>query len=63
MSLAAENHDDAGPQVFHLVDAQLMNLGTIKSWRDEPVDGLRGVILLPRLRGIRNGCGGVQRAC
>ena len=34
LCLAAENHDRARPEVFHLVNAQLVNLGTIKTRRE-----------------------------
>ena len=52
--LAAENHNRAGSEVFHLVDAQLVNLGTVKSRRDKRADllGLGGnPIFLLRLLG------------
>ena len=51
----AENHDGARPKVFHPVDAQLVNLGTVKSRRNQRVHGLRAkipggeVVLLLRL--------------
>jgi len=39
MYLAAGDHDSAGPEVFLLVDAQLVNFGTVKSNRDERIIG------------------------
>jgi hypothetical protein len=49
---AAGNYDGSGPHVLLLVDAQLVNAGTIKSGRDERV-GRSGnnCMALLRLRG------------
>src|SRR6184192_278831 len=61
--LAAENHDRAGSEVFHLVDAQLVNLGTIKSRWNKRADllGLGGdpifLLRLCRRQWIWLGCG------
>src|SRR5216684_1996892 len=52
LCLAAGNHDGSGPEVLLLVDAQLVNFGTVKAGRDEWVGGLGdNVLLLLRLCG------------
>jgi len=68
LCLAAENHDGSGSEVLLLVDAQLVNLGTIKSRRDKGIDVITGRILLLCLVGTRMGgpakaqSGGIRRA-
>jgi hypothetical protein len=54
--LAAENHDGAGTEAFHLVNAQLANLGTVKSRRDK-----RANVLGPGLNLILLLCGAGMR--
>ena len=57
LCLAAENHDGSGPEVLHLVDAQLANLGTVKSRRDKRVNYWDLVVTL------YFGCACELRAC
>ena len=55
LCLAAENHDGTGSKVFHPIDAQLADLGTIKSRRNKRADILRtggNLIFLLRLLGL-----------
>src|SRR4029077_5273323 len=56
-SLAAVKHDESPFKALHLVDAQLVNLGTVKARRqDADVDGLGlGVILLWHFCRFRSG--------
>ena len=44
LCLAAVNHDRAGPHVFLLIDAQLVDLGTIKHDRHKGISGLTMII-------------------
>src|SRR5438128_1365799 len=53
--LAAENHDRSGPEVLLLIDAQIVNAGTIESGRDQGIDGVGCSVILLRLRGARSG--------
>ncbi|PYK37735.1 MAG: hypothetical protein DME60_12095 [Verrucomicrobia bacterium] len=48
---AAENHDGLCPHVFLLVDAQLLNAGTVKSGRHQRVDRSGSNVMLLRLCG------------
>ena len=60
--LAAVNHDRAGSEVFHPINAELANVGTIKSRRDKRADvlGLGDNLILrlclcgARMRGCAN---------
>ncbi len=54
LCLAAVNHDRASPHVFLLIDAQLLNAGTVKSGRNEGINELSdNFLVLLRLRGER----------
>ena len=51
---AAKDHDGSSPHILLPVDAELMNLGTVKHRGNERVDGSGGnAILLLRLYGER----------
>ena len=39
LCLAAVNHDRAGPEVLHPIDAELANLGAVEHCRNERTDG------------------------
>ena len=55
LRLTAGNHDGAGPEVYLLVDAQLVNFRTIKTVRDPGVFGVGDdLILLLRLCDTRS---------
>ena len=57
LCLAAVNHDRAGPEVFHPINAELANLGTVKSRRNKRANGWDLVVIL------YCGCACVVRAC
>ena len=62
--LAAGHHDGASTEVFLLVDAQLMNFGTVKSNRNERVCGAGdNLILLLRLCDARSNRGKRAKTC
>ena len=42
----AKNHNGTGPHVFLLVDAKLLNFGTVNSRRDQRIDGVAESVLL-----------------
>ena len=57
LCLAAVNHDRAGSEVFHLVNAELVNLGTVKP------GGTSGLMDWDLVVTLYFGCACVVRAC
>ena len=55
LCLAASNHDESGPETLHLVDALLVNGGTVKP-RRQALD-IDNFVLLLRLRGAGGNSG------
>jgi len=61
LCLAAGNHDKASPEALHLVDALLVNRGTVKS-RRKALD-VDNFVLLLRFCGAGSSCGERAKAC
>src|SRR5438034_5608659 len=59
---AAENHNGSGPKILLLVNAQLVNFGTVKPGRNERIDGVSSSVTLLRLCNARGGYGGRAKA-
>ena len=57
LSQAAGNHDSSGPHVLLLVKAQFVNLGTVKSGRNEGIHQISGSMTLLRLCNASGGYG------
>src|SRR5580700_711344 len=58
----AANHDGSGAKIFLLVNAQLVNLGTVKSGRNEGIHQISGSMTLLCLCNASGGYGERQKA-